>query len=307
MYTDFPPGTDADALHTALFAGAIARFQALPEMAAVVAFTRAFLEERLAPYDPVRVHELEGDLGQRCRALQRDYANAAEAKRLWHALFAAAGLDPGRTARDRFILRFQPPVSDRGADRAWSRNAGRVAFHRDTWGSNLYAQINWWAPVYPIDADRTFAFLPELFAQPLANTSEGYDIRDLIERNRGHGRPVGPGEMVPRLTEAVDLSAAQPVTIAPGEAILFSSQHAHFGVPNGTGLTRISLDTRTIRLDDIAAGRGAANVDGRGRWISYGMFRRVSDGTSLADVLGVRPFEPYAGDQPMLAVPTVPR
>ena len=73
MYTDFPPGSDADALHAALFAGAIARFQALPEMQAIVAFTRAFLEERLAPHEPVRLHRIEGDLGERCRSLQRDY------------------------------------------------------------------------------------------------------------------------------------------------------------------------------------------------------------------------------------------
>jgi hypothetical protein len=293
MYTELPRDTDADALHAALFAGAIARFRALPEMRAIVAFTRAFLEERLTPRDPVLLHRIEGDLGERCRALQRDYTNAAEARRLWTALIAAVGLDPERTARDRLILRFQPPIAGRPS----TRNAGTVAFHRDTWGSNLYAQVNWWTPVYPVTAGRTFAFLPELFARPLANTSAGYDIRELIERNRGNGRPVGPGEMVPRLMQEVDLSAARPVTIAPGEAILFSSQHAHVGVPNRTDLTRISLDTRTIRLDDIAAGRGAPNVDGRGRWIGYGMFRRVSDGAPLADVLGVRPFEPY--DAPM--------
>jgi hypothetical protein len=289
MYTDVLPDThtDADALHQALFAGAIARFRGLPEMQAIVAVARAFLAERLAPHDPVLLHLMQGDLGERCRALQRDYANAPEVKRLWHALFEAVGLDPQRTARDRFILRFQPPI----ADRPWSRNAGTVAFHRDTWGSNLYAQVNWWAPVYPITAGRTFAFLPELFARPLANSSDGYDIRDLIERNRGHGRPVGPGEMVPRLTQEVDLSSAQPVTIAPGEVIAFSSQHAHVGLPNHTDLTRISLDTRTVRVDDLQAGRGAPNVDGRGRWISYGLFRRMSDAAPLADVLGVHPFE----------------
>jgi hypothetical protein len=287
--TEIPPASDADALHTALFAGAIARFREKPEMAAIVAFTRAFLEEHLAPHDPVLLHLLDGDLGERCRALQRDYANAAEVKRLWTGLITAVGLDPEQTARDRLILRFQPPI----AGRAWTRHAGTLAFHRDTWGSNLYAQVNWWAPVYSVTAGRTFAFLPELFAQPLANSSDGYDICDLIARNRGNGRPVGPGEMVPRLMQEVDLSSAQPVTIAPGEVIVFSSQHAHVGVPNHTDVTRISLDTRTIRVDDIEAGRGAPNVDGRGRWISYGMLRRISDGTPLADVLGVRPFEPF--------------
>jgi hypothetical protein len=293
MYTDFASGTDANALHASLFAGAIARFRGMPEMAAVVAFTRAFLDERLAPHDPVRVHGLAGDLGQRCSSLQRDYANAAEARRLWSALFAAAGLDPERTARDRLVLRFQPPA----ADRPWSRSTATVGFHRDTWGTNIYAQVNWWAPVYPVATGRTFAFLPELFARPLANSSTGYDIRALYERNHGNGRPVGPGETVPRLTEEVDLAAARPVTITPGEIIAFSSQHAHVGVPNRTDLTRISLETRTIRLDDLEAGRGAPNVDGRGKWVAYGLFRRVSDGARLADVLGVQPFEPYERGQ----------
>lgn len=283
------PPDYADAWHEALFSGAIVRHPVCAPMQAVVDFTRQFLEDRLHPAVPVLMHQLPGDLGERCRMLQRDYSRSAQAQRLWGDLFIAAGLDPAETARDRLILRVQPPV----AGREWSRSAGTVGFHRDTWGSNLYAQVNWWAPVYPVSAGRTFAFLPELFAQPLENSSEGYDIQSLIARNRGEGPPVRQGEMTPRLTRDVDLSSAQPVIIAPGEVITFSGQHAHVGVPNTTPLTRISLDTRTIRITDIRAGRGARNVDGRGRWISYGLFRRISDGTPLAEVLGLRPFEPF--------------
>jgi hypothetical protein len=44
-------------------------------------------------------------------------------------------------------------------------------FHRDTWGTNLYAQVNWWAPVYPITAGRTVALYPTLWSRPVANTS----------------------------------------------------------------------------------------------------------------------------------------
>lgn len=284
-----PPPQDVDAWHEAIFSGAIVRHPVSAPMQAIVDFTRQFLEERLHPAVPVLMHQLPGDLGERCRVLQRDYSRSAEAQRLWSDLFVAAGLDPAGAARDRLILRVQPPV----AGRAWSRSAGTVGFHRDTWGSNLYAQVNWWAPVYPVSAERTFAFLPGLFAEPLQNSSEGYDIKALIARNRGEGPPVRQGEMTPRPTREVDLSAALPVTISPGEVITFSAQHAHVGVPNTTALTRISLDTRTIRIADIRAGRGARNVDGRGRWVSYGLFRRISDGMPLADVLGLQPFEPY--------------
>ena len=101
--------------------------------------------------------------------------------------------------------------------------------------------------------------------------------------------------MVPQLQEEIDLSNAQPVAIAPGELIVFSSQHAHVGVPNSTDLTRISLETRTLRLVDVERGRGGAlNVDGRARWVSYGLFRRIADGKPLPDILGVSPFVPFS-------------
>jgi hypothetical protein len=102
--------------------------------------------------------------------------------------------------------------------------------------------------------------------------------------------------MVPQLQEQIDLCAAQSVTISPGELIVFSSQHAHVGVVNCTGLTRISLETRTLRLADLETGRGAPNVDGRARWVSYGMFRRIADGKLLPDILGVNPFVPFRAD-----------
>jgi hypothetical protein len=292
MYTDFTPGTGIDVLHDALFHGTIARLEGRPEMSAIVAFTRRFLEERLAPVDPVLIHQMEGDLAELCAALQREYANSSEVKQLWKSLFEAVGLDPYTAVRDRLTLRFQLPSPSSG-ERPWARSTATVPFHRDTWGTNLYAQVNWWAPVYPITARRTFAFLPELFARPIKNNSNEFDIVAIMERNRGQGQPVRQGEMVPQLLEDVDLAEAQPVTITPGEIIVFSSQHAHVGVPNSTKLTRISLETRTLRLTDLETGRGALNVDGRARWVSYGMFRRIADGTPLQDILGVAAFEPF--------------
>ena len=293
MYTDVPPGSDTDALHDSLFRGAIGYLKSFPEMPAIVALTKTFLEERLTPFEPVRIHEMEGDLAERCAALKREYANNREVKELWQNLFEAVGLNPQNAMRDQLTLRFQPPMPPLG-ERPWSRSTATVAFHRDTWGTNLYAQVNWWAPVYPITANNTFAFLPELFARPIKNNSSEFDIVAIMERNRGQGRPVGQGEMVPQLQEEIDLSNAQPVAIAPGELIVFSSQHAHVGVPNSTDLTRISLETRTLRLVDVERGRGALNVDGSARWVSYGLFRRIADGKPLPDILGVSPFVPFS-------------
>ena len=126
----------------------------------------------------------KGDLAERCAALKREYANSRETKELWKSLFEAVGLNPQNAMRDALTLRFQPPMPPSG-DRPWSRGTSTVEFHRDTWGTNLYAQVNWWAPVYPITANRTFAFLPELFARPIKNNSNESDIVAIMERNRG--------------------------------------------------------------------------------------------------------------------------
>jgi hypothetical protein len=99
--------------------------------------------------------------------------------------------------------------------------------------------------------------------------------------------------VVPQLLEPVDPGEGIPVLVAPGEVIAFSAQHVHGGVANHTGQTRISLETRTLFIPDHVRGLGAPNVDGRARWSTPGMFRRVSDGEPLDKVLGAPAFQPY--------------
>jgi len=292
MYTAPPP--DIEALHAALFEGAIIRFKGLPEMQALVAFAQAFLAEQCAPHEPATIHRhLDRDaLAQRLDAVQRTFSNMPEAKALWRALFEAVGFDADETVRDRLILRFQPPIPRDGEPHR-ARSTATVGFHRDSWGTNLYAQVNWWAPVYPITAGRTFAFLPELFDRPLPNDSADFDLAAVMDRVRSAGAGGERPKMAPRPLEQIDPADGLPVVIDPGEIIAFSAQHAHVGVPNRTDLTRISLETRTLRLSDQRAGRGAPNVDGRARWIAYGLFRRLSDGALLKDILGVDALEPF--------------
>ncbi|MBT2186440.1 hypothetical protein [Sphingobium nicotianae] len=295
MYSVPPP--DPDALHEALYEGAIVRFGDLPAMRDIVAYARAFLADQLGSQDPVRIHEAfdRQALAQTLSDVQRAFANAPEAKRLWRALLEELGFDPRDMARDRLILRFQPPIPPDG-DPHHARSTATVGFHRDSWGSNLYAQVNWWAPIYPITAGRTFAFLPDHFAKVIPNDSAQFDLAELMAHNRAAPAQAPRKPMTPRPLDPVDPALGQPVVIDPGEVIAFSAQHAHVGVPNRTGLTRISLDTRTLRLSDQRAGRGARNVDGRALWTAYGMFRRVSDGAPLPDVLQVPQLEPFRHD-----------
>jgi hypothetical protein len=290
-----PPG-DPSALYTALYAGEIVRFSGVASMAAIVAFTRAFLEERLAPHPPVEIHRhlAPPALSTRLAEVQGEYTRSAEVKWLWRELFEAVGLDPADTARDRLRLRFQVH-SEAGDTPAWSRSTATVGFHRDSWGTNLSAQVNWWAPVWPITAERTFAIYPRLWDVPIPNNSVDFDLADVMKRLRTKPETVGPGQLAPRPTQAVDSALGVPIVLDPGEIIAFSGAHAHVGVPNHTGLTRISLETRTVSISDVRAQRGAPNVDGEARWVAPGLFRRLSDMSALNAILGCERLVPRSG------------
>jgi hypothetical protein len=280
------PPRDASVLYAGLYAGEVVRYRALAQMAAITAFTRDFVQERLAPYPVPQIHRhLQPQvLARKLGEVQGAYAQASEAKILWSALFAAIGLDLQDTARDRLLLRFQAHTDPQSTP-TWSRSTATVGFHRDTWGTNLSAQINWWAPVWPITAGRTFAIHPELWDVAIANNSADFNLAEVMERLRTAPETLGPGQLAPRPTDPVDPSSGVPVVLEPGEIIAFSSAHAHVGVPNHTGLTRISLETRTVSVSDTRARRGAPNVDGHARWVAPGMFRRLSDGVALNKIL----------------------
>lgn len=300
MYEDPAPGAlSLRALHDRLYAGAILRFADVPEMQHIVALTRGFVEDRFHPHDPQQIHRLfgEGELAEKIAAVQRGYSRSDEVKQAWRSLFVALGFDPEGVARDRLMLRFQLH-REPDTPAPWHRNMATVGFHRDTWGTNLYAQVNWWAPVYPITAGRTFAFHPALWAQPLANSSAEFDMAEAMRLVRENKPSLKRGDIVPIPLAPVDPEGARPVVIDCGSIIAFSSQHAHAGVPNHTGLTRISLETRTLLIDDLRAGRGAPNVDGQARWMALALFRRLGDGKPLAEVLGVAPLVPFEGPIP---------
>ncbi|MDH4984288.1 hypothetical protein QEZ47_01640 [Aminobacter anthyllidis] len=300
MYSNVTQTLGQRMFHDRIYAGDVLRFGALVQMRELVSFTQAFLEDAFAPFAPTEIHrhlshqEQTESFAQR----QRDFARSPKVRLLWRNVFEACGLDAQGLARDALYLRFQPH-QDPGTVVPRARTTATIAFHRDTWGSNLYAQTNWWAPVYDIDEGRTFAIYPSLWDRPVANTSADFDLSALLERSKSGGRnAVDADAAIPHLTEELEVSDATPVVIAPGEIIAFSSAHAHAGVPNSTGLTRISLETRTLWIDDVRSGRGAPNVDGFARWMSPGMFRRVSDETPLHEILGMNRIERFAGPMP---------
>jgi Phytanoyl-CoA dioxygenase (PhyH) len=196
-------------------------------------------------------------------------------KPLVQAALEHCGVDPRRTYWDSISVRVVPPVeADAG------RQIGRLGFHRDTWGSNVLQQTNWWTTIRPLAAERTLAFYPGYWSRPIENSSADWDLGAIRERRR-NGERTEDLPIVPEPTEPVDTSSELRIVVEPGDLLCFSGAHLHASVPNVSERTRVSVELRTVNLDDITQGRGAPDLDGRARQTPLHWFRSMQDGSPL--------------------------
>ena len=198
------------------------------------------------------------------------YEASEEVDGLFREALRQVGVDPASTLWDRVRLRVVPSgaaeddVSD--VRQGTGRFSSTLPLHRDTWGSNLHAQCNWWAPLLPLAAGRTLNLYPAHFTVPLPNTSSAWDYGELKRRRRrGEGYPQLAMLEVDALTgdqRAAMLTDTAPLLVNPGDLVVFSGAHLHGSALNGTGVARMSTEVRTVNYADWAAGRGAVNIDG---------------------------------------------
>src|SRR5271168_5419586 len=110
MYTLATSGFGPCDLQTRIYQGEIFKFSGIPAIAALIDFTQSFLEAAFHPYRPRDIHRHYSHAEQVAlfASHEKTFSQSTEVKRLWTAVFEAAGLDPSGTARDRLHLRFQP-------------------------------------------------------------------------------------------------------------------------------------------------------------------------------------------------------
>jgi hypothetical protein len=277
-----------------VYAGDVLTFSDLSAMKTLAAWAQDFCRDQFCLSDPPQLHRnLAGDaLLRSVQAARKAFRQAAEPRQLVERMFAESGLDLADLASDRIILRIQPPLVCADASDV-SVQMAPLALHRDTWATNLYAQINWWAPVFPVEPNRTMNLYPDLWATPVPNDSADFDLPRTMVRGRENMASMRASEVVPQATTDVDTGSSLPVLIAPGQIFAFSGQHAHASVVNNSDVTRFSIDVRTISIDDVRTGRGAPNVDGAAPWIAHRLFRRCADKIPLGQIVGGGDFVPY--------------
>jgi hypothetical protein len=212
--------------------------------------------------------------------VQRAFSADPVIRDAWRATLDALGVSRNVFGDQRF-LRVLPPQS--------GPVAGRVAPlhpHRDTWGSQVMQQENWWAPITPLSARSTLALYPRHWHEPIANDSDEWSF----ERYQQHRRQAGDAGPVGYRSAPAPLHLpapqdAEPLLIEPGELALFSGAHLHASVPNRSGLCRFSFETRTVVLGEDGLGPGAPNVDGQVQRPRLEWFRDQA-GRTLAAALG---------------------
>lgn len=213
---------------------------------------------------------------QTSMGLRKQIADDPKTSDMFRAVFAAVGCDLSALYWDHLKLRFQP--SNPNLHTRYMRD---LPAHRDTWGSNIASQINWWAPVWPVDEGRTMTVFPDYWDQPIENNTADWSYQEF--RRRKAEDPNTPYPMLPTCTNDPDPASGVPVLVDPGDIVAFSGAHLHASVPNRTGVTRISTETRTVSLADLIQNRRAPNVDGAAKGIRYNWFAHAVSGEPLSD------------------------
>ncbi len=229
--------------------------------------------------DPTQVHHTmsSSEIEQANEALRTVIRKDSDVDLAWRQVLSAIHTDLDETYGDSMVIRVQPPRSGAQGERTQP-----LCAHRDTWGSNLPAQVNWWAPLYETTPERTLAIFPGFFARIVENNSADWDFQEMVQAHRTKSASGYP--LLPTATEAPNWDDALVVSLLPGDLLCFSGAHLHASVPNTTSLTRLSFETRTVNRRDMAAGSGAPNVDGSAPFMTAQIFRNLISGQKLGEL-----------------------
>lgn len=259
-----------------LYEGDLFVYSPSPESLELVALARQLLAKAFDGLDPeLAQHEM--DVHQYAAILARvkpEFIHHPECKRLVPAILARLGCDLDK-------VYFDVPRMRSSTSHGYLTTGIAYAFHphRDTWYSAPMCQINWWMPIFEIEAGNAMAFHPYHFDNPVDNDSECYDYQAWNASSRfTAAQHVGKDtRRQPQATRAMKTDPSTVVVAPPGGLLLFSGAQLHSSIPNQTGRTRFSIDFRTVHVGDLRSLAGAPNLDSKCTGSAIGDYLRGSD------------------------------
>lgn len=269
-----------------LYSGEIFVYRATPAALELASLARTLLAEGFHPLDPRTAQDSlpVERFAEILSEVKPQFIHHPRCKELVPDLLASIGCDLGQTYFD--VPRLRSSTSNNFLTTGIS-----YAFHphRDTWYSAAPSQFNWWLPIYEVEAGNVMRFHPEYFAASVPNNSETYNYYEWNAARHVAAKMISKDTRVqPHIQEDIDLSRELRIVTPVGGLMVFSAQHLHATVPNSTGVTRFSIDFRTVHRGDLEARIGAETPDARCSGTSLRDFLRNSDGERLpAEVIAL--------------------
>jgi len=229
----------------------------------------------LTAHDELSVDEYVAIL----KPLKPGFTHHPRSKELLRNILTDLGADPTKTYFDVPKLRVVPPSAYLSAGLGYNYKP-----HRDTWYSAPQCQNNWWTPIAGNTAVTGMQFHPDYWQRPTSNTSDDFDAYEWNLTSRRDAANYVKDDPRPHPTlRAGDPGAKVRIVGDPGSILSFSGAQLHSTVPNATAKARLSVDFRTVHIDDLMGQIGPENVDSLATGTSVRDYRRVDTGNSLPD------------------------
>jgi hypothetical protein len=265
-----------------LYRGSVFLYSPSPGALKLCEFARELIEAAFHPHDPRKVQESMPV--ERCveilAELKPRFIHHPRSKELIQSVLAERGCELEKTYFDVPRLRTAFPSDYLSSGIAYAFHP-----HRDTWYSAPFSQVNWWLPIYDFCPENSMAFHTRYWDETVPNNSNTYNYYEWNRKNRQNAaqhvkadtrvqpRPQVPLEPGPQLCVVANV----------GSVMLFSAAQLHSTVPNTCGITRHSIDFRTVNLNDVWNKCGAPNIDSAATGTTMRDYIRATDFTRLPE------------------------
>jgi len=263
-----------------LYRGAIFIHLPSPGALKLCRLAQDMVEEAFYPLNPLTAHEnLPPERTSEILAIVKPkFIHHPKAKEHIKEMLHEAGCELEKTYFDVPRLRTAFPGDYLKSGIAYAFHA-----HRDTWYSAPLCQVNWWMPMYEVGSDNCMALHPGYWNRPIKNGSANYNYHkwNAESRHNAAQHVKGDTRIQPRPEESIDLEPEVRMVCPVAGAYQFSAAHLHSTATNTSGVTRYSIDFRTVHLDDVMNRIGAPNADSACTGTTIGDYLSAVDSSHL--------------------------
>jgi hypothetical protein len=265
-----------DARRKELYRGSIFTISPTPGSLKLCQLAKDLIQEAFGQPDPLRIQEHipAEECAKTLAVLKPKFIHHPKAKEYVVEMLRESGCNLEKTYFDVPRMRTAFPGD-------YLKSGVAYAFHphRDTWYSAPFFQINWWMPIFEMNAENSMALHPGYWSKPIKNGSSTYNYHkwNLESRHNAAQHVKVDTRIQPRPEEPIEMEPQIRMISNVGQAYLFSAAQLHSTVPNTSSLTRYSIDFRTVHFDDVMGRIGAPNVDSACTGTTIGDYLRASD------------------------------